>query len=166
MPEPTKRQIEALRSIYLGRSIYDRRDRPDLGRSYSSSMGGAVKLMQARMGEAGWLEYHETRSGRGYWTQKLTSEGLLALRAHHPELEGIDARIAEARDKESAARIAEAEEAKKEEAARIARAEARRAARAAAMREIAQSYQISLDALSDDQCRAMWMEIIDREHQL
>jgi hypothetical protein len=125
--------------------------------------------MRDRMGEAGWLQEHGTVMGRTYYRDKLTSAGLMMLRDHSRNREGlddIDAAIVAAREAESEARIEAEAKRQSEKTEMVQRAAKRRIDRIAAMREIAQSYQISLDRLSDDQVLAMWQEIIEREHKL
>lgn len=161
---PTPRQLEAMRMLFSGKSLWAR-DNHQWGRTHMNSMGGAVRRMRDRMGEAGWLVVSESAMGRLWYRNELTSAGLTVLREHHPELEGIDARIANARAKESAARVAEEEALAKVRREVKERAERRKVARAEAFRAIMQDYQIRHD-LTDDQCRAIWLAIVEKEHDL
>lgn len=165
--KPTPRQKEALRCIFEGLNIRDRRYSAGRSYGYSSSMGGAIHRMFDSMGEAGWLESRESRvNGAIYYENKLTAAGLLALKLAWPNLAGVDAALFKARKAEAEARIKAKQEAAIEQGVRHAKAIARRGMRAAALREIMQRYQINLDALTDDQCVDIWLAIAERELDL
>jgi len=96
----------------------------------------------------------------------LTASGLEVLWERHPDLPEIGDRLKAAREREAGAARAEQEQRQQAERERERLAGVRHSERARLMREIAQSYQISLDSLTGDQCAAMWMEIIEQEMKL
>lgn len=168
MTEPTPRQLEALLMIYRGKHATDRdpnRTRDAFARNHTSRMGGAVHRMVERMAEAGWLQWHESRMGRRWPTNKLTLAGLELLAARYDGLDGIEDRIAAQRVADAEAEAKEAAQVEEARERNIAAATARKAARAAEFRRIMQDYQIPIH-LTDDQCRAVWMAIVEKEHDL
>ncbi len=165
---PTPRQAEGLFMLYQGKSLWDRdpnRTHDVFARSHASNAGGSVSRMRETMGNNGWLVERETARGRIYFTDKLTSAGLLAMAERYPGLDGFDDRLAEARQREAdqaeqeSLRAAEARENIRLRADRLA------AARNVEFRRIMQEYQVRID-LTDDQCRAIWLAIVEKEMEL
>jgi len=96
---------------------------------------------------------------------RITSQGLKALKAKYPELPEIDQRIAEREqieaDEAAAAEARRAEDRRQLDDSR----ERRKAARAEQMAAILRDYQIS-HSLTEDQLRDMWLRVVDEEHSL
>lgn len=184
MTKLTPRQLECLINIYLGDQSWDGHRScerhswregddtviiPAWGRPESfgrrSRMGGAINRMHDAMGDAGLLVVEYSERGYRYVRDRITSQGLKALKAKYPELPEIDQRIA---DREQAeADEAAADEAKRAEDRRQldASRERRKAARAEQMAAIPRDYQIS-HSLTEDQLRDMWLRVVDEEMKL
>lgn len=158
--KPTRRNIEVLENLYHGRHA----DQTD-GRRWVRNTGGAFRRMMESMAHKGWLPGRYTNRGYFRYDHQLTAAGLRALNAAGRDLPDFAERLAALEAEEAVAAAVEAEKRAGERAEMRVSAERRAGERVMAFREIMQNYQVLHD-LTDDQCRAIWLEIVDREMKI